>query len=155
MEAGATVKRVILIAVGLSPLLFGYLTSYLTMSIWFYSLPRGTLTLISLAVLAWWFVAGFVCSKFFASKLEVILLLNAVAILVLVLALLQALVLRHLLIDMIQLFYLPLMRLASRLLSLFSLFVIDLKFVYLISFGFLISTSWLGVNLGKKWFIHR
>ena len=150
-------KRAALILIGLLPLPVGFLINHLMMTIWLYTFPGGTLLLINLAILAIWFVSGWFFAKFFTSKREPLLLLNSAAILFIVLILLQTVVLGGFWFNWLgvasQFFYLPLMRLASSLISFVAFFVpfpmtIPGWFFGLIEFCLLLLASYLGIRLG-------
>ena len=146
-------KRTTLIMTGLLPLFIGYIINHLMMTVWLYSFPGGILMAAGLGIVALWFFAGAFSAKFFASNREAVLTLNAAAILVAAVMLLQPLVLGHIggVIGMTaQFFYLPLMRPAFALMALLPLPVAGMAMTTLISLGYLILASFLGVRWGRS-----
>jgi len=142
-------KRIILLLIGFSPLLVGYILRLLPMAI-----PTNLLTAMSPLFWALWFAVSWFCMKFFTSKLEVIMLLNIGALLFFFLAYYQAFILVEFWLNQIGtttlLFYMPLLRLPFVILS--SAFpAVDQRFVYFIAIGFLVLASSLGTILGKRY----
>jgi hypothetical protein len=151
------VKRAALVSIGFLPLPIGFLINHLMMTIWFYTFPGGTLFSINIAILVLWFICGWFYAKFFYSKREPLLLLNSAAILAIVLILFQMLVIGRFWPNWFgitpQFFYLPLMNLASRLMSFVASLVpftitVPAWFFGLIEFCSLLLVSYFGIRLG-------
>ena len=147
-------KRAILLLIGFFSLPLGFLLNHLMMIVDF-NLP---LLLISIAMFAIWFFISMITVKFFASKKEVILLLNAPAFIVLLLNLFQEYILSHYWMNYVglatQFFYLPFLgfgfTLTSGISSLLASFVYTTTFAYIAVFICLICVTFLGRTVSDR-----
>jgi len=105
-------KPVALVLLGILPYFYGRHLSNLMMTRYFYQ--QGPLFLYALAMLAAWFGFGALSKALVPSKRQAILLLNAAAILALLLIFVQEVIIGHFWFNQVgiatQMFYLPMMR---------------------------------------------
>ena len=147
-------KRAILVLAGFFPLLLGYLVNHLTMTVWYYQFLPGVLMLIGIGVLLLWAVIGAVAVKFFESRKETVILLNAIPALFMLLISFQTIFFERFWLNTVgvatQFFYLPLMGLISHSLAALALPIIDLMMVAIVALGFMVLFSWLGTYIGRE-----
>ena len=147
-------KRVVLLLIGFFSMPLGFLLNHIMMNVSF-NLP---LLLISIAMLAIWFLISMVSVKFIFTKKETILLLNAPAFLVLILNLFQEYVLGHYWMNLAgvatQFFYLPFLglgfTLTSGLSSQIANFVYTATLAYIVVFVCLILDTFLGCSVAER-----
>ena len=144
------IKRAFLVLIGFIPLLlFGHYLHHLLMTTFFYR--EAPFFLISVAVIAAWFVFGIISVKLVGSKKEAVLLLNASAFVVLMLILFQEWVLGSFWLNQVglttQMFYLPVVRLGfliSKVIPRFILPIGSFGIASAFAFLFMLGASYLG-----------
>lgn len=139
-------KQITLILIGLLPFL-GYFQNFLMMSVPLFQ-QRISLLLISLVVLVFWFCICRFYRKFFNSKIEIIMLINAPAFIVLLLLLFQEFISGYWSNwagILTQSFYLPILQLSFPLPGI----VNRISFAYIMNFSCLLIASYLGCGVGE------
>jgi len=146
--------RIILVLIGVLPLLLGFITDRLTMTVWLYTFPAGWHWFMGLFVLLLWFVVGMVSVKWVNSKRAFLICLNAAAGLALILVLLQ----EHIIVRywgewigfLSQFFYLPLTYISARLLRIIPMLTLRFSYVCVVAFCVLLLSSFLGRVVGER-----
>ena len=143
-----------LVIIGLIPLPLGFLQNHIMMVA--NRLPP--LLIISIAMLIIWFSISMLSKKYIKTKLETMILLNAMAIIALILNLFQEYVIGHYFMNFIgtvtQLFFLPFLSLGFALTSgisnLLSGTIYTTTFAYIAVFVCMLLVSYLGRLAGER-----
>jgi len=139
-------KKAILLLIGLSPVLVGFLLNFLIMRL---PMPMWFVGIIMLFI---WFLAGKRSVELVEKRMEAVLLLNAPAFVVLLLLLFQEIVLERYWSSIIgiatQMFYLPFLGLSFFIGSVFH----RIFYAYIFAFILLLPVSFYGRIKGERRF---
>ena len=149
-------KRLVLIVIGLIPLPLGYLLNHLMMTVWYSSIPPMFLLCIAMYVI--WFLISMISTRFFKKNIELIILLNAPAFIIMLLNLFQEYIIGHYWMNFVgastQFFFLPFIKLAftltSGISSLLANVVYTTTFAYIAAFVCLILVTYIGCKVGER-----
>jgi|GEM_PF-5925363 len=146
------IKRVLVVLMGFLPLLLGFVQNHLMMNVFLYTGMPGTM-LIGVGVIGAWFFLGMLSVKMLGDKMQALVLLNAPALLFLVLLFIQGVIVGHFWFNIMgvvpQFFYMPTLRLGMTTVG-FVPFFMGFVPAAVVSFVLKLSVSALGIKIYSK-----
>ncbi len=148
-DGGVYMKRITLVIIGLAPLPIGLIFNYLLMT---YNFNATLYWVVGILFYLFWGILGFMYTKFTKSRTEAILLIHIPAFIDLLLVIYQEAIFGRYWMNIFgtltQLFYLPMISLASRLLNFLSFITtIRVFMINIIAFFLLVIVFYTGSKL--------